>query len=330
MAAMAVGDGLLTVAVNGAMGADIAFAAVGKAGVEGTQAAAQGVAGAYNWFGQTIKSIQASPGTRAEAEKQAAAKVLSDLETLKRWAALDENFYNVKAYGNYFNSTADLLSQQPPPALQSGTELKAASETEGAQIVKGIRAKRNAQEQMNEGVKVLAGFKNFMSPFNTYMFMVAHLFRDHTMNYIKWSNVLGMTIAGIVAEDPVTVVLCITWVMSALVGVSWVARLLDALTTQVEVSAAVKLQEASAEALKLKFLKEDLEKLEDLEKQRAAGENKLQALISDRPSSAAAAPTTAGRRSTSRRRHRQSSLPKRRTRRSSFGRLRGSIRHRRG
>jgi len=314
MAAMAVGDGLLTVAVNGAMGADIAFAAVGKAGVEGTQAAAQGVTGAYNWFGQTIKSIQASPGTRAEAEKQAAAKVLSDLEALEEWAFLDANFDKVKAYDNYFNSTADLLSQQPPPALQSGTELKAASETEGAQIVKGIRAKRNAQEQMNEGVKVLAGFKNFMSPFNTYMFMVAHLFRDHTMNYIKWSNVLGMTIAGIVAEDPVTVVLCITWVMSALVGVSYVARLLDALTTQVELNTQVKLQEASAKALELTQLEKEL-KIFNIE-------SKLARLIADGPGA------QGGRRSTSRRRRPAAYLP-RRTRRSSSGRRQRSSRRRR-
>jgi hypothetical protein len=322
MVATALGDATLTAVYNGAAGADMAFAAVGKVGVEGAQAAAEGVTGTYNWFGKSIKRIQDSPGTRAEAEKQAAAKVLSDLETLKGWAVVDANFAKVAAYENYFNSTADLLSQQPPQALGIGTDITAKDDAEGAQIVKSIRAARTAREQMSEGVKVLAGFKNFMSPFNTYMFMMAYLFRDHTMTYIKWSNMLGMTIAGIIAEDPVTVVLCITWVMSALVGVSWVARLLDALTAQVEVKTSLDMERASAAALELKHLEDELKTAE-----------KLQAFVSEgsaAPSNAAAAPAaTAGRRSTSRRRRRAAYLP-RQTRRSSSGRRRGYSRRQRG
>lgn len=314
VAAIAVGDAALTALV----GVDMAFAAAGKVGVEGATAAGEGIARTYDWFGNEIKRIQDSPGTRGEAEKQAAAKVLSDFETLKGWAAVDANFAEVAAYEKYFNMTTGILSQQPPQALQTGTDaIRAKEETEGAQIVKGIRANRKT---MAEGVKVLAGFTHFFSPFNTYMFMVAHLFEKHTMTYIKWSNVLGMTIAGIVAEDPVTVVLCLTWVMSALVGVSWVARLLDALTAQVEVKTSLDMERASAEALKLKYLEDELRITE-----------RLQALIADRPaapSNAAAAPAQAGRRSTSRRRRRAAYLP-RQTRRSSSGRRQGYSRRRR-
>ena len=307
VAAIAVGDAALTALV----GVDMAFAAAGKVGVEGATAAGEGIARTYDWFGNEIKRIQDSPGTRGAAEKQAAAKVLSDFETLKGWAAVDANFVRVADYEKYFNSTADLLSQQPPRALEIGTDAtRAREETEGAQIVKSIRANRKTME---EGVKVLAGFTHFFSPFNTYMFMVAHLFKNHTMTYIKWSNVLGMTIAGIVAEDPVTVVLCLTWVMSALVGVSWVARLLDALTAQVEVKTSLDMERASAEALKLKYLEDELKITE-----------RLEALIADRP----AAPAQAGRRSTSRRRRRAAYLP-RQTRRSSSGRRRGYSRRRR-
>jgi len=322
MVATALGDATLTAVYNGAVGADMAFAAVGKVGVEGAQAAAEGVAGTYNWFGKSVKKIQDSPGTRAEAEKQAAAKVLSDLETLKGWAAVDANFADVADYEKYFNSTAGLLSQQPPQALESGTDITAKDETEGAQIVKSIRAEREKREQMSEAVNVLAGFKNFMSPFNTYMFMMAYLFKNDAMTYIKWSNVLGMTIAGIVAEDPVTVVLCITWVMSALVGVSWVARLLDALTAQVEVKTSLDMEKASAEALHLKYLEDELRTAERLEALIPAARAA--------PSNAAAAPAAQGgrRRSTSRRRRHQSYLPKR-TRRSSSGRRQRYSRRRR-
>ena len=311
VAAMALADATFT-ALNVV---DAGFAGIGNLGVEGATAAGEGIAGTYNWFGSSIKKIQDSPGTRGAAEKLAEKKAREDLETLKRWADDKANFDNVAAYQTYFNSTADLLSQQPPRALEIGTDITAKDAAEGADIVRRIRAKRTKREQMIEGVKVLEGFKNFMSPFNTYMFMMAYLFRNHTMTYIKWSNMLGMTIAGIVAEDPVTVVLCITWVMSALVGVSWVARLLDALTTQVEVKTSVALQEASAEALKLTYLEGELKKL-----------------LADRPaapSNAAAAPAAqAGRRSTSRRRRRAAYLP-RQTRRSSSGRRRGYSRRRR-
>jgi hypothetical protein len=324
MAVTALGDATLTAVYNGAVGADIAFAAVGKVGVESAQAAAQGVTGIYSWLGQTINDIQKNPGTRAEGEKQVAAKALSDLKTLNVWADEDANFARVAGYEKYFNSTADILSQQPPQALESGTDITAKDETEGAQIVKRIRAEREKREQMSEAVNVLAGFKNFMSPFNTYMFMMAYLFKNDAMTYIKWSNVLGMTIAGIVAEDPVTVVLCITWVMSALVGVSWVARLLDALTAQVEVKTSLDMERASAAALELRYLEEELR----------GKERGLQALIPDgaaAPSNAAAPPAAQGgrRRLTSRHRRRHAPSLPRRTRRSSSGRRQRSSRRRR-
>jgi hypothetical protein len=317
VAAIAVGDAALTALV----GVDMAFAAAGKVGVESASAAGEGIARTYGWFGNEFKRIQDSPGTRGAQRQKEAEEALSAFETLKEWAIVDANFAKVADYEKYFNSTADLLSQQPPQALEIGTDARRAKdETEGAQIVKGIRANRKT---MDEGVKVLAGFTHFFSPFNTYMFMVAHLFKKHTMTYIKWSNVLGMTIAGIVAEDPVTVVLCITWVMSALVGVSWVARLLDALTAQVEVKTSLDMERASAEALKLKYLEDELKTVE-----------KLQALIPDgsaAPSNAAAAPAAQGgrRRLTSRRRRRAAYLP-RQTRRSSSGRRRGYSRRQRG
>jgi hypothetical protein len=309
VAATAVGDAALTALV----GADIAFAAVGKAGVDTATAAGTGIADTYNWFGQKITSIKESPGTRAEGEKQALARkkeaAENELKTLQAWAVTDAKAAAAADYENYFNSTADLLSQQPPQALEIGTEARRAKdETEGAQIVKGIRANRKT---MAEGVKVLEGFKNFMSPFNTYMFMVAYLFKDHTMTYIQWSNVLGRTIAGIVAEDPITVLLCLTWVMSALVGVSYVARLLDALTTQVELKTQVQIEESSAAALELKQLEKDLRELDV--------NNKLKRLLAD---------GEGGRRSTSRRRRRAAYLP-RQTRRSSSGRRRGYSRRRR-
>ena len=329
MVARALGDAAATMVFNGAVGVDMAFAATGKVGVESAQAAAEGVTGVYNWFAAPIKKIREQPGTRAEAEKQAAAKVLSDFEILQGWAAVDANFAKVAAYGDYLNSTSRLLSQQPPQALGIGTDITAKGDAEGAQIVKRIRAARTAREQMSEGVKVLAGFKNFMSPFNTYMFMMAYLFKGQTMTYIRWSNMLGMTIAGIVAEDPVTVVLCITWVMSALVGVSWVARLLDALTAQVEVKTSLDMEKASAEALKLNYLQDELKELKIAER-----DAKLRALIPDgaaAPSNAAAAPAAQGgrRRLTSRRRRRAAYLP-RQTRRSSSGRRRGYSRRQRG
>jgi len=318
VAAIAVGDAALTALV----GADIAFAAVGNAGVQGATAASEGIVRTYDWFGREIKKIQDSPGTRGAASAQQIeekkAKEAEARETLERWAAVDTRVAEFKAYGDYLNSTARLLSQQPPQALEIGTEAtRAKDETEGAQIVKGIRANRKT---MSEGVKALEGFKNFMSPFNTYMFMVAYLFKDHTMTYIKWSNMLGMTIAGIVAEDPITVLLCLTWVMSALVGVSYIARLLDALTTQVEVKTQVQIAESSAEALELKQLEEDLAKLD-----RAIPPitRRLEELL------AAAPAATAGRRSTSRRRRRAAYLP-RQTRRSSSGRRRGYSRRQRG
>lgn len=312
VAAMALADATFT-ALNVV---DAGFAGVGKVGVDSATAAGEGIVRTYDWFGNEIKKIQDSPGTRAEGRKQAETKAREDLETLKRWAVVDANFAKVAAYQTYFNSTADLLSQQPPRALEIGTDITAKDAAEGADIVRRIRAEQDKRAQMSEGVKVLEGFKNFMSPFNTYMFMMAYLFRDHTMTYIKWSNMLGMTIAGIVAEDPVTVVLCITWVMSALVGVSWVARLLDALTTQAEVNTSLVIEKASAEALKLTYLEGELRKIENLQKLLADG------------SAAPAAPATAGRRSTSRRRRRAAYLP-RQTRRSSSGRRRGYSRRRR-
>jgi hypothetical protein len=310
MAATALADATLT-ALNVV---DAGFAGIGNLGVEGATAAGEGIARTYDWFGNEIKRIQDSPGTRAEGRKKAETKAREDLETLKGWKVVDANAAKIAAYQAYFNSTADLLSQQPPPALEIGTDAtRAMGETEGAQIVRRIREQRTKREQMIEGVKVLEGFKNFMSPFNTYMFMMAYLFKGHTMTYIRWSNMLGMTIAGIVAEDPVTVVLCITWVMSALVGVSWVARLLDALTTQAEVNTSLVIEKASAEALELKHLEDELKRIEKLHKLLVDG---------------SAAPAQAGRRSTSRRRRRAAYLP-RQTRRSSSGRRRGYSRRRR-
>jgi len=322
MTVIAVGDAALTALV----GVDMAFAAAGKVGVESASAAGEGIARTYGWLDNEFKKVRDRAGTRGAKRQQEAEEALSAFETLKGWAVVDANFAKVADYEKYFNSTADLLNQHPPQALEIGTDARRArDETEGAQIVKGIRANRKT---MDEGVKVLAGFTHFFSPFNTYMFMVAHLFKKHTMTYIKWSNVLGMTIAGIVAEDPVTVVLCITWVMSALVGVSWVARLLDALTAQVEVKTSLDMEKASAEALKLNYLQDELKELKIAER-----DAKLRALIPDgsaAPSNAAAAPAaTAGRRSTSRRRRRAAYLP-RQTRRSSSGRRRGYSRRQRG
>jgi len=302
-------------------GSDAALTAVSGAKAA-TAAAGQEIAGMYDWVSSTIELFNNRPKTRGAAEKAAAEKAERDLQTLQAWANTDARLAELVEYEKKYNSTADILSQQPPSAIQTGTDAERGKfETEGWQIVKDIREKRATTYSI---LKVVAGFKNFLSEKEVYIALFGPLFRQHTMTYIKWSNMLAATIAGIVAEDPVAVVLCLTWVMSAVVGVSYVVRLLDALTTQLEVATVVKVQESSPDALLLKQMQEELKQMQKELKQRGP---QLRDLIAD-ASSNAAAPATAGRRLTSRRRHHRSSLP-RRTRRSSFGRLRGSSRHRR-
>lgn len=307
MAAIAAGDATLT-ALNSV---DAAFAGAGALAVEGTMAASSSITNTAGWFANTLKLIQTKPGTRAEAEKQAADRLVEASRTRENWAQADAAVEANAKYDAYFNTTvAPLLAQQP--RITSGTDAEnARSETEGAQIVKGIRATRKSGP---EAVQVLAGFKNFVSPFNVYMFMFAHLFRDHTITYLNWSNTIALTIAGIVAEDLTTVVLCITWVMSAFVGVTWIARLLDALSTKLEVETNVKLLENSADAEELKLL------LQDAQLAVATTNGNLARLVGDR--------SAGGRRSTSRRRRAAAYLP-RRTRRSSSGRRQRYSRRRR-
>jgi hypothetical protein len=268
---------------------DAGFAAVGKGAVEGASA----VGGFYTSIATRISGIYAQPGTRGGD-----AKAIQEM--LEKWSADDKLVQTTKDYYTVFNQSSALQIQGVKPGQPAGTDTSIAQ----------VQPLGTTPEQgkIAPFLESLMGLKNLDLPLSTYVYMAGLEFRKHTITYLTWSNTIAMMLAGILAEDPATVVLCLIWVLSALSGVTWLARFVDALSTKAELDTTITLLEKDPKQDELKQLQEELERMEkqeSLKLMNAAG----------------------GRRSTSRRLRRASGP--RRTRRSFSGRHRGYSRRRR-
>lgn len=302
--AQVAGLALLDATLTGLNAVDTAVAKVGQAAVEGAAAADTTIRAAATAVSSAASRIRATPGTRGEAGKQRDAARAAEIAMLRFWADADAALADLKGELVVYNQSQDVRDQQPP--IPSGT-------VPGDLAAPQYKEKANPKT-MDEVDAVLFGLKNFMSPVMSYVVLAGHLFKQHTIAYVDWSNTVAVVLFGIIVEDPATIGLCITWVMSSLAALLWITPLIEAFTKNTEVTTAIVLADNSKEAIELKALEKAEARAEDAV---------LRALALLDP----AAPTRGGRRSTSRR-YRRASGP-RRTRRSSSGRRRGYSRRRR-
>ena len=351
----AVGLAALDVTLTLANTVDLAAANAGRVVVEGASAAgnaAASAAGTANTriqyavgaVGREAARIQSKPGTRGAAAAAAAAAAAKEIGKLREWLEIVAQQEMLNDYYKIFNATnLPVLQQQPPGSSGTAVQklLEDKKEEEGAEVA--VPAKIQTIEVV---ANKLEGLRNFVSPVLAYVVLAGHLFKQHTLTYLNWSNTVAVVLFGIIVGDPSTIVLCILWVMSSLAALSFIMPFIEALTTKAEVETALTLSEHTEEAAELASLEaEEAKELASLKAAEAAANIKfaeLARLAAAAPqgalTNAAAAPDqflraapnslTGGRRRATSRRYRRASGP-RRTRRSSSGRRRGYSRRRR-
>ena len=340
----AVGLAALDVTLTLANTVDLAAANAGRVVVEGASAAGNAAASAADTantriqdavgaVGREAARIQSKPGTRGAAAAAAAAAAAKEIGKLREWLESVAAQKELDDYYKIFNATILPVLQQQPPG-SSGTApqklLEDKKEDEGAEVA--VPAKIQTIEVV---VNKLEGLRNFVSPGLAYVVLAGHLFKQHTLTYLNWSNTVAVVLFGIIVGDPSTIVLCILWVMSSLAALSFIMPFIEALTTKAEVETAITLSEHTEEATELASLKaaEAAANIKFAELARLAAAAPQGALTNapapqDQLLRGAPNSLTGGRRRATSRRYRRASGP-RRTRRSSSGRRRGYSRRRR-
>lgn len=340
----AVGLAALDVTLTLANTVDLAAANAGRVVVEGASAAGNAAASAAETantriqdavgaVGREAARIQRNPGTRGAAAAAAAAKAAEEIGKLREWLEIVALQKELNDYYKIFNATnLPVLQQQPPGSSGTAVQklLEDKKEEEGAEVA--VPAKIQTIEVV---ANKLEGLRNFMSPAMAYVVLAGHLFKQHTLTYLNWSNTVAVVLFGIIVGDPSTIVLCILWVMSSLAALSWIMPFIEALTTKAEVETALTLSEHTEEAAELASLEaaEAAANIKFAELARLAAAAPQGALTNaaappDQLLRAAPNSLTGGRRRATSRRYRRASGP-RRTRRSSSGRRRGYSRRRR-
>ena len=348
----AVGLAALDVTLTLANTVDLAAANAGRVVVEGASAAGNAAASAaatantriqdaVGAVGREAARIQSKPGTRGAAADERRRKAAEEIGKLREWLEIVAAQKMLDDYYKIFNATnLPVLQQQPPGSSGTAVQKLLEDKKEDEEEEPPLPAKIQTIEVV---ANKLEGLRNFMSPAMAYVVLAGHLFKQHTLTYVNWSNTVAVVLFGIIVGDPSTIVLCILWVMSSLAALSFIMPFIEALTTKAEVETALTLSEHTEEAAELASLEAaELASLKAAEAAAAAKFAELARLAAAAPQGAltnAAAPPdqllraapnslTGGRRRATSRRYRRASGP-RRTRRSSSGRRRGYSRRRR-